>query len=81
MRSAARTACAAALSCATAVGAVLRCRLRVTVGRVHHASHTKRESKSQNFYVFHVSLLILEKVVGFASERFANASGTLQPFF
>ena len=68
MRGAARTACAAALSCATTVSVVLRGGLRVTVGRVHHASHTKRQSQSQNFYAFHVSLLILEKVVGFASE-------------
>jgi hypothetical protein len=74
MRGAARTARAAALSCATAFGVVLRVGLRVTVGRVHHASHTKRQSQSQNFYAFHVSLLILEKVVGFASEQFADAS-------
>ena len=71
MRGAARAACAAALSCAT--GVVLRGGLRVTVGRVHHASYTKRQSQSQNFYAFHVSLLILEKVVGFASEQFADA--------
>jgi hypothetical protein len=80
MRSAARTACAAALSCATAVGVVLRGGLRVTVGRVHHASHTKRESQSQKFYAFHVSLLILEKVVGFASEPFANVRHTSTRF-
>jgi len=46
MRRAARTACAAALSCATVGSVVLRRGLRVAAGCVHHASHTKRESKS-----------------------------------
>jgi hypothetical protein len=80
MCGAARTACAAALSCATAVGGVLRCGLREAGGGVHHASHTKRERKSYDFDEFHVSLLILDKVVGFASERFADAKHTSTSF-